>query len=87
MRMSQCVTVRSDAVVYNGFAWISGHLSCGLIMERVTTVLLFADCADTYVVYIVLMSLLIIAQLFLLRAVDTFKRSSRRCSTIESVRR
>ena len=46
-------------------------------MERVTVVLLFAGCALTGDVYIIDMSLLIIAQLFLLRAIDSFKRSSR----------
>jgi hypothetical protein len=47
------------------------------LMERVTAVLLFAGCDLTDGVYIIDMSLLIIAQLFLLRAIDSFKRSSR----------
>ena len=46
-------------------------------MERVTAVLLFAGCALTHGVYIIDMSLLIVAHLFLLRAIDNFKRSSR----------
>jgi len=46
-------------------------------MERVTAVLLFAGSALTDGIYIIDMSLLIIAQLFLLRAIDSFKRSSR----------
>jgi hypothetical protein len=49
-------------------------------MERVTAVLLFAGCAPADGVYIVDMSLLIIAQLFLLRAIDSFKSSPRRAS-------
>jgi hypothetical protein len=49
-------------------------------MERVTAVLLFAGSALTDGIYIIDMSLLIIAQLFLLRAIDSFKSSPRRAS-------
>ena len=49
-------------------------------MGRVTAVLLLAGCAPTDPVYIVDTSLLIIAHLFLLRAIDSFKSSPRRVS-------
>jgi hypothetical protein len=56
-------------------------------MEKVTAVLRFAGCAPTDGVYIIDMSLLIIAHLFLLRAIDSFKHSSRWASATKIVRR